>query len=94
MIYKDKDSCREVCVNAFETYKPNDIVRTCKFDSDNVNTKVVEDLFAKRKGGPSLMPEKGANKASFALKEDFELFEVEEPRASYFRAERHLNRII
>ena len=87
IIYKDSDSLREICTTAFETYKPGDIVRTFNVGKDMMNIKDAEDIFSRRKGGPASMPKKGSNRKPFSLsvKENFELYEVHNPRPSYFQ---------
>ena len=88
IIFKDSESCREICTNPFEGYEPDQVVRTF-FNTGNhiFNVDEAKEIFAKRKGGPASMPIKGSNKQPFTLsaKEAFELYEVEEPRASYFQ---------
>ena len=79
IIYKDGLSCREVCVNAFDSYQPNDVIKTFDLNGDHViDIKDAAKVFVKRKDLPAC----------------FELFEVEEPKPSYFQTERKLIRII
>ena len=87
IIYKDKDSLREICTTAFETYNPGDVVRTFNIGKDMMNIKDAEDIFSRRKGGPASMPKKGSNKKPFSLsvKENFELYQVYDPKPSYFQ---------
>lgn len=97
VIFKDGDSCREICTTEFETYKPGDVVRTFYNVGDHVlNVEEAKDIFARRRGGPVSMPKKGSNKQPFTLKvkENFELFEVENPRPSYFETEPTLRKLI
>ena len=88
IIFKDSESCREICINPFEDYKPGQVVRTF-FNTGNhiFNISEAKEIFTRRKGGPASMPDKGSNKQPFSLspKEAFELYEVEQPRASYFQ---------
>ena len=89
IIWKDKDTCIEICINSFETYSPGDIVRTYNNMSTHIlNIKQAEEIFAKRRGGPASKPIKGSNAKPFSLKqkiESFELYEVSCPRPSYFQ---------
>ena len=64
IIYKDKDSLKEICTTAFETYKPGDIVRVFKTGKDVMSKK-----------------------------ESFELYQVYDPRPSYFQTEPVIERI-
>ena len=88
IIFKDSESCREVCITPFENYSPGQVVRTF-FNTGNhiLNIDEAKEIFARRKGGPVSMPVKGSNKQPFSLssQEAFELYEVEQPRASYFQ---------
>ena len=89
IIFKDSKNCREICITPFEVYKAGDIVRTF-FNTGNhvMNIEEAKEIFSRRKGGPASMPIKGSNKQPFTLssKESFELYEVEQPRASYFQS--------
>ena len=64
IIYKDKDSLKEICTIAFEEYEPGDIVRTFNTGKDVMSKK-----------------------------ESFELYQVYEPRPSYFQTEPVIERI-
>lgn len=89
IIYKDKNSLNEICTTEFETYKPGDVVRTFNTGKDMMNIKNAEDIFSRRKSGPASMPKKGSNKKPFSLsvKENFELYQVYDPKPSYFQTE-------
>jgi len=88
IIFKDSESCREICINPFEDYKPGQVVRIF-FNTGNhiLNIDEAKEIFARRKGGPPSIPVKGSNKQPFSphQKKAFELYEVEQPRASYFQ---------
>lgn len=88
-IFKDADGCEEICSTPFtswdgNTYSVGDVVRTFntrKDDSNILNLKDAEDIFAKRKGGPASHLVKGDHR-SFHLES---VREMESPRASYFQ---------
>lgn len=89
VIIKDENGCREICTTPFETFQVGDVVRTYNINGDNVmNIKDAEDIFSKRKGGPASKPIKGGK--AFHLSE---VYEVEEPRPSYFQKAERLNLI-
>ena len=87
IIFKDKESCREICTNEFSdwdtghVYEPDDVVRTFNVSSGNVlNIDDAREIFQKRKGGPASMPVKGTR--PFHLSE---AYMYEPPRPSYFQ---------
>lgn len=91
IIFKDLSSCREICTTSFKDndsiYKPGDIVRIFYNTGDHVfNVSDAEEIFSKRKSGPVSMPVKGSNKKPFTLKvkEMLEVYEIDQPRPSYF----------
>ena len=82
VIVKDGEKCDEICTKPFEKYSENEVVRSFNLSGDNVlNIKDAEEIFAKRKGGPASKSIKGTAKA-FHLAE---VYELEQPRASYFQ---------
>lgn len=80
IIYKDKNSLNEICTTEFETYKPGDVVRTFNIGKDMMNIKNAEDIFSRRKGS-------NKNPFSLSVKEKFELYQVYDPKPSYFQTE-------
>ena len=88
IIFKDANSCREVCTNNFtswddKSYTSGDIVRTFNTRRDNNNIFNLDDakeIFGRRKGGPASKLVKGDR--SFHLSE---VLEYSKPRASYFQ---------
>lgn len=90
IIYKDYNGCVEICITPFENYQSGDIVRTYNISGDKVlNVNDAQEIFARRKGGPASMPVKGSNTKPFTLRtvESFELYEVLNPKPSYFQTE-------
>ena len=89
VIIKDEDGLREICTTPFESYSVGETVRTFNTGNHMLNVQDAEDIFSKRKGGPASMPKKGSNKKPFSLsvresvRENFELYEMEQPRPSY-----------
>ena len=99
IIFKDKESCREICTTDFEKYHAGEIVRVFYNTGNHIlNIEEAKEIFSKRKGGPASMPIKG-DKRPFTLKEkkaieSFELYEIEQPRASYFQSKERHTKII
>ena len=90
VIVKDENGCREICTNPFETFKPGDVVRVYNIDGDKImNISDAEEIFSKRRGGPASKPVKGGK--AFHLSE---VYEVEEPRPSYFQNGERLNLVL
>lgn len=90
IIVYDNSECLEICTTPFENYKEGDIVRKYNISGDDIlNIHDAEEIFAKRRGGPASKPVKGGK--AFHLSE---VYEVEQPRASYFQSKERLNRIL
>ena len=91
IIFKDKNDCVEICINKFESFSPGDIVREFNISSDHIlNLSEAKEIFARKKGGSASKPIKRGGNREFVLKEkpaeeSFELYEVEQPRPSYFQ---------
>ena len=84
VIVKDEDGCYEVCTTPFENFNAGDIVRRFNIDGKKVlNIDDAEAIFSKRVGGPVSKPVKGNR--PFTLKTVDEMYEVEQPRPSYFQ---------
>ena len=84
-------SVREICTTPFETYSDGETVRTFDLSGNTpMNIRDAEEIFAKRKGGPVSKPKRGRAKP-FTLKE---MYEIEEPRASYFQNKRKTLKIL
>ena len=84
VIVRDEDGCYEVCTTPFETYSEGDIVRRFNIGGKKVlNIDDAENIFSKRVGGPVSKPVKGNR--PFTLKTVDEMYEVEQPRPSYFQ---------
>ena len=101
IIFKDSDSCREICTTPFvdgsSKFGVGDVVRNYYNVGDHVmNISDAKEIFAKRRGGPVSMPKKGSNKQPFTLRtvESFELYEVFAPRPSYMETKNRLEKII
>lgn len=90
IIVCDDSECVEVCTTPFEGYKEGEIVRRYNISGNNIlNIKDAEEIFAKRKGGPASRPVKG--RKSFHISE---IYEVEQPRPSYFQTKGNIVRKI
>ena len=84
VIVKDENGVNEICTNPFESYSEGDVVRKFDVTGKNVlNISDAENIFAKRVGGPVSKPVKGNR--PFTLKPVDEMYEVEQPRPSYFQ---------
>lgn len=95
IIYKDKDSCKEICTTPFETYTDGDTVRVFNTNGKSVlNIEDAKAIFSRRVGGPVSKPVKGGNTRPFTLKTVDEVYEVEQPKASVFSTEYRYNRIL
>lgn len=91
IIVCDENGCREVCTAPFETYSDGDVVRTFNIDRDNpMNMSDAEEFFSKRKGGPASIVNPDGNGKKFHLSE---VYEVEQPRPSYFQTGYHYTKI-
>lgn len=78
IIFKDKEGVKEYCTTPFETYDVGDVVRDYNIDKDKpLNTKIAQQIFAGKIGGPASQLKKGGNKHAFnfPIKEGFELYE-------------------
>ena len=93
IIFKDSESCREICTTEFKDgeaiYHLGEIVRVFYNTGNHIlNIEEAKEIFLRRKGGPVSMPVKG-DRRPFTLKEraieSFELYELEQPRPSYFQ---------
>ncbi|MBO7696672.1 MAG: DUF3293 domain-containing protein [Methanobrevibacter sp.] len=92
VIVKDENGCYEVCTTPFEAYSAGDVVRRFNIDGKKVlNVSDAENIFSKRVGGPVSKPVKGNR--PFTLKTVDEMYEVEQPRPSYFQKEEKLRMI-
>lgn len=97
IIVKDSESCREIATKKFTSWDGNnynigETVRTFNVKSDKpLNISDAEDIFAKRKAGPSSKSQRGGNQHPFYLSE---LYEVEEPKPSYFQSISRKKRIL
>ena len=84
VIVRDEDGCYEVCTTPFENYSEGDIVRRFNIDGKKVlNIDDAENIFSKRVGGPVSKPVRGNR--PFTLKTVDEMYEVEQPKPSYFQ---------
>lgn len=97
IIFKDSTSCREICTTDFENNHKGEVVRVFYNTGNHIlNIDEAKEIFSKRKGGPASMPIKGNR--PFTLKgraiESFELFEVEQPKPSYFQNKERRVKII
>ena len=94
-IFKDESGLREICTTPFENYSEGDIVRTYYTDKDHLfNFKDAQDVFSKRVGGPGSQLIKGSNNQPFQFKTVNEVWEVHQPRPSYFQNKYWYNRIL
>ena len=92
IIYKDNDGCFEVCTNPFEGHSRGDIVRKFINTGDHIlNIEQARDIISKKEGGAVSLPVKGGK--PFHLGEIKEMFEVEQPRPSYFQSKERLIKI-
>lgn len=102
IIFKDSTGCQEICTTGFvdegKTYSPGDVVRVFNTTGNHIlNIEEAREIFSKRRGGPASMPIKGNR--PFTLKENraiesFELYEVEQPKPSYFQNKERKIKII
>lgn len=94
-IFKDDESCREICTTAFETFKPGETVRTYFNSGDHVfNFDDAKAVFSKRVGGPASKLIKGSNSQPFQFHQVNEVYEVIPPKPSYFQTEYSYKRIL
>lgn len=95
IIVKDKNGCREICTTPFNyeedgkviEFNYGDIVRKYNISGNSVlNIKDAEEIFSGKKDGPSSKPVKSNRPFKLNIDEDLilEVWEVEQPRASYF----------
>lgn len=90
VIIYDNSECLEICTTPFEDYAEGDVVRKYNISGDAIlNIHDAEEIFAKRRGGPASKPVKGGK--AFHLSE---VYEVEQPRASYFQSKETLHKIL
>ena len=81
-----------MCTTPFETYNEGDVVRRFNIDGKKIlNIEDAESIFSKRIGGPVSKPVKGNR--PFTLKTVDEMYEVEQPKPSYFQNKERLNLI-
>lgn len=92
IIYKDDSGCFEVCTNPFEGHSRGDVVRKFLNTGEHIlNIEQARDIISKKEGGAVPLPIKGGK--PFHLGEIKEMFEVEQPRPSYFQTEERLTKI-
>lgn len=87
VIVRDACGCNEICTTDFEDgnikYKYGDVVRNYDLSGDKVmNHCEAETIFSKRTGHSASMPENKADRKHFGLSE---VYEVSQPRPSYFQ---------
>lgn len=91
IIFKDKDSCREVCTNEFTDWEGvkhsrGDVIQIF---GTKMNYDDAQNIFYGRKEGPASMPIKGSNKKPFRL----ETLEVVPQKASMFVTEERFKQL-
>ncbi len=87
VIVRDERGCNEICTTDLEDentkYKYGDIARTYNLSGNKVmNHCEAETIFSKRIGHSASMPENKADRKHFGLSE---VYEVSQPRPSYFQ---------
>ena len=87
VIVRDDSGCKEICTTDFEdgntSYNSGEIVRTYNLSGNKVmNYDEVEAIVSERIGGPAIMPQNKTGRKPFRLSE---VYEVSQPRPSYFQ---------
>ena len=87
-IFCQDDKCQEICTTSFESFNVGDVVRTFNIKGDHVlNIADAQAILDKKASGPASQPIKGNRPFQFQVEE------LEQPRASYFQTEKSHKRI-
>ena len=90
VIVKDDNGCNEICTTNFvdgnHEYNYGDVVRTFNLSGNKtMNYEEAEAIFSKRKGGPASMPKNKTGRKNLKPFRLSEVYEVSQPRPSYFQ---------